>query len=368
MAVAQIMNNELLETSLTLGAKFLVTNQLEAGNFRYQYNFVTKQYDNDDNQVRQAGALWGLALIYRHRPSLQLQRAFLRGVDFFLKHAREKSGSAMYLTYPGERNGRSGAVALFSLALIEYLGARPAVNHRQELLEILVKTLAFLMSLRTEEGRFSASYSYEDGVGFGAPSPYFDGEILLALGKALLELKAPVPAKVLAESAEAMYRVYVVDALAKEPDSDLTKGFYQWGSMAYFQLINAGVLDSHTFGRRILDLACWMIDEHRTLSRRRNTGYAYEGLVTAYQTALRMKNEDLTNKIKRVIDEGLMKLTSWQVGSPVQNDYLRTHFDGDVLALGGVMNHRAEPDLRIDVCQHQMHAVILAQTYVYTDT
>jgi len=30
------------------------------------------------------------------------------------------------------------------------------------------------------------------------------------------------------------------------------------------------------------------------------------------------------------------------------------------------MNHKEEPPLRIDVTQHQMHAVILARRYVYT--
>jgi len=35
------------------------------------------------------------------------------------------------------------------------------------------------------------------------------------------------------------------------------------------------------------------------------------------------------------------------------------------LAIGGVQNHRRESPLRLDVTQHQMHAVILARRYVY---
>lgn len=37
----------------------------------------------------------------------------------------------------------------------------------------------------------------------------------------------------------------------------------------------------------------------------------------------------------------------------------------DKFASGGIMNHLREPGLRIDVAQHQMHAVVLAKKYIY---
>ena len=69
----------------------------------------------------------------------------------------------------------------------------------------------------------------------------------------------------------------------------------------------------------------------------------------------------------RAIDTGLYKLTSWQVGGPLQhrNKYLLAHRTRDPLAVGGIMNHCRQAPLRIDVTQHQMHAVILALKYVY---
>jgi hypothetical protein len=33
--------------------------------------------------------------------------------------------------------------------------------------------------------------------------------------------------------------------------------------------------------------------------------------------------------------------------------------------MGGIQNHRKEASLRIDVTQHQMHAVILARRYYW---
>lgn len=37
------------------------------------------------------------------------------------------------------------------------------------------------------------------------------------------------------------------------------------------------------------------------------------------------------------------------------------------MAIGGVQNHRSESALRIDVTQHQMHAVVLARRYYLTE-
>jgi hypothetical protein len=55
------------------------------------------------------------------------------------------------------------------------------------------------------------------------------------------------------------------------------------------------------------------------------------------------------------------------VGGPLaaENPYLAAHPTDDPLAVGGVMNAASEPPLRIDVAQHQMHAVILALQHVY---
>ncbi len=61
----------------------------------------------------------------------------------------------------------------------------------------------------------------------------------------------------------------------------------------------------------------------------------------------------------------MFKLTSWQVGSSVANKYIRSVKHEDLKAIGGVQNHKKESTLRIDVAQHQMHAVVLALKCVF---
>ena len=108
-----------------------------------------------------------------------------------------------------------------------------------------------------------------------------------------------------------------------------------------------------------------MIDVHRTLERTRNTAYAYEGIIHAYEIARRNNCSYHIEKYFSVIDEGLYKLTTWQVGGPIPNTFLKDNPTSNIFAIGGIMNHKEEAPLRIDVTQHQMHAVILAQKYVY---
>ena len=357
---------DLLARSLELGTSFLLHNQKESGNFQYEYNFVKRRYNPSDSQVRQTGALWELSLLHQNRLSEATSDALVKGFEFFIEHSKETSEGSLYIVYPRDRVGRTGTVALMALALIDFLRSEDSFEEYLEYEAALVKYLDFLMSLRLSNGQFYKSYEYESGTGGGNPSPYFDGEILLALVKARNHLDLRQWDGLLLESAEQMHRVHVDQARRQDPDSNATKGFYQWGSMAYFEIYQSDLpAKKEEYADWIIDLVYWMIDEHRTLTRRRNTAYAYEGLICAWELARLTGNAEALQKIGDVINDVLYKLTSWQVGSPNQNASLLGNCSNDPKAIGGVMNHRKEAPLRIDVCQHQMHAVILAMRNVY---
>ncbi len=167
------------------------------------------------------------------------------------------------------------------------------------------------------------------------------------------------------ESAEAMFRYWVEKPLTAGTEDDGLKGFYQWGSRAFMELAEHGGEGTDIFARRTIDMAHWMIDVHQTLRRTKNTAYAYEGIISAWVMAKRLGDDAARDKFARVIDEGLYKLTTWQVGGPVENAYLDKLKAREPMAIGGVLNDPEEPGLRIDVTQHQMHAVILARRYLY---
>jgi UDP-N-acetylmuramoyl-tripeptide--D-alanyl-D-alanine ligase len=137
--------------------------------------------------------------------------------------------------------------------------------------------------------------------------------------------------------------------------------------MAFWEYQDAGWKDSEFYRQYVLSLAWWMINIHKTLYRKANTAYVYEGIIPALLIARDMKRKDVVSDLEYTIDRALYKLTSWQVGGPLQaeNFFMLNTPIKNKNAIGGTMNYKNRPVLRIDVTQHQMHVVIWALRHVY---
>jgi UDP-N-acetylmuramoyl-tripeptide--D-alanyl-D-alanine ligase len=366
------LNRAILDRSLELGTQFLLNHQKPEGNFTYIYDWVKKTYDPGDSQVRQAGAMWGLATIYNDSPNPEVGAAIEKAMDFFAQNSKLTHDGRRYVTYPGAEVGSLGAVALCALAHIDYLRTAKSQiteekfqNYRQLLDEYLEFLIKARMQTEPTAGLWHRGYSVTSGHPHGKSSPYFDGESLLALIKAAKYMGREDLQSIIIPSADAGYHHNIQEALQEDPDSSITKGYYQWGSMSFFEIATSGWSNTEKYADYVIDLANWMIDVHKTLKRTRNTAYAYEGIIYAYQLAVQRNDTQHIKKFAHVIESGLTKLTSWQVGGPLMNEFIRSQPTDDPLAIGGIQNHRRESPLRIDVAQHQMHAVILARRYVY---
>lgn len=378
LAQENVLNPEILNKSLSLGSSFLVKNQKPAGNFNYEYDFETKTFASGDNQVRQAGALWGVALIFAYNQDPDLKKALDKSLEFFFKFTKEGNvPGSRAIFYKNEINSKTGTVALVSLGIIEYLYAEKAGllklkdSYRQTLEDNLRGYIQHLLSIQLENAHFADSYTSHEKTNYHSNkyNPYADGEVLLTLIKAVKYLGYEELKPVFEDSAFLIAKDYTMDQWPKDPDSNLTKGFYQWSSMAFWEYQDTGWKDSEYYGDYVENMAWWMIFTHRTLQRTRNTAYAYEGIIHAYEIAKSENNESAKSTLAFTIDRGLTKLTSWQVGGPLEsrNKFLSSFNEFPPVAIGGIMNHRKEPLLRIDVTQHQMHSVILALKYRYNN-
>ena len=368
------LDRHTLQESLGLGRQFLLNNQRPQGNFNYQYDFVRKWMDPSDNQVRQAGALWGIALTYQYEQDSATKSALEKGLEFFFLHTKPgPTEGTLFIRYPGDENCQTGCVVLVALSIIEYLRTEKAGKvklsdaYRKTLTGNLEGYLEFLKSMRLEDKHFSRTYTPQTEYKWRRWSPYFDGETMLCLIKAAKYLGYTDLVPLIEDSAMVLAKEYTLDQWRLDPDSDLTKGFFQWSCMAFWEYQDAGWKDADTLGDYVLTMAWWMVHTHETLGRNRNTAYAYEGIIHAYRLAQAREDDAALNELAHTIDEALFKLTSWQVGGPLQseNAFLTANPTNDPLAVGGIMNHRKEAPLRIDVTQHQMHAVILARRYIY---
>ena len=370
--------------SLDKGCSNLVHNLRDDGTglFNYQYDFITHEQDDDDRQVRQGGALWGLALCLQNNPTNVMYRQALdKAIQFVIDNTvKGPVDDSIVLKYPAEPDvSESGTNALIALGLIEYLRTIQAgdiADMDQEYVKVLKSTLRgfinFLLYMQHPNHHFSYKYIFEEEEKVDHTSPYYDGECMLCLVKAAKYVDGYehlVP--IIEESAFVIAKKYTVDAWrTDEHDSDDTKGFYQWSSMFMAEYFDAGWKDSNAAGDYVVALAHWILHVHNVLNRTRNTGYAFEGILSAYNVLqARSDNPKALEDITFAIDAGLYKLTTWQVGGPLahENAFLRKHPTDETIAIGGVMNHHKQAPLRIDTTQHQMHAVIMALDAVYKE-
>jgi len=138
--------------------------------------------------------------------------------------------------------------------------------------------------------------------------------------------------------------------------------------MLFTEYYEARWRDYEVFGDFVIVLGHWIIHTHDILNRSLNTGYAYEGIISAFTIAKARGHQTALNDFAYTIDQGLFRLTQWQVGGPIaqMNSFLVKNPTSDKIAIGGIMNSRNDPKLRIDTTQHQMHSLMMALSFVYT--
>ena len=376
------LTRDILLASVRLGCNNIAENQNIAGNFNYQYDFVEKTFDTADSDVRQAGALWGMSLCYRYDPSnAQYRAAVEKGIRFFINHSVTTANEERILVqYPNEhvKQSTTGTNALFGLAIIEYLRTVESTETSSHDLKfvsrvriVLRQLIAHLLHMQRPNKHFSAGFFIDTEAKTNSSSAYFDGETMLCLTKAARYIDGfQGLITVIDAAAFVLSKRYSIDAWVEDSDhdSDKTKGFYQWGSMFLTEYYHSQWEQFQVAGDFVVSLGHWILEVHQVLGRNRNTGYAFEGIVSAYQIARKRNLVEISRNFKCAIDKGLYKLTTWQVGSPLANvnPFLQRHPTDEAFAIGGVMNARNVPTLRIDTTQHQMHALIMALETVYT--
>lgn len=359
------LDRELIDHSLTVGKQFLLAQQRPEGNFNDNYDWLADSYDGDTNQVRQMISLWGLALLYQDAPGAELAAALERGITFLIRHSPRAENGARYVIYPEASFGYTGSVALAALTLIDTLRALdPAADgyaDNKQLLDSYIGALAELYRY----GVWFKGYHIKDHSPDGTDLAYHSGAALLALVKAAKYLGYRQLWPAVQEAADVGRRRYIDQALAADPRSQVSNHYFVWAMSAYFELAESGREDAGLWSQRALELADWMIDGYRVLEHGGNNAPSYQGIVYAYELARRAGDGARAEKYRRAALAGLQRLSRWQVGSRLQNHFIRSKAPHSPLALGGVQMAPRQPMLRVDVTQRQLHALLVARRYLF---
>jgi hypothetical protein len=366
------LTRKTLVESIEAARVYFINQQLPEGNFTYGLNVIDNVPIKDDNQVRQAGAVWGLSSLGRDRHTQTTRNAVVRSLDFFFRCSQPLKLGRIAPVYPGADEISTGTVALVSLAIVELCRGQEdyLTSTGRGLYETWLDTyLQYLQNLELDTGGWGQRYLVAENERDPDASPYFDGETLLLYCKAARYLGRKELIPKIERIAPLLAERYTTVAWRENPDSEDTKGFCQWGCMAFAEHVEAGWQNADLLGDATMALAWWLIQRHEVESRLGNTGYAVEGLLGAYRVARRRGDTASMQTLREVSERLLSRLISWQIGGPQQ---ARNHFLSsrqiDPRATGGILSNADSGFVRIDVVQHQVHAMLMALELLFPET
>lgn len=370
-----VLNEELVNRSLILCKDYIIKNQKYIGNFHYQYYLKSGKFSYKDRPVRQAGASWSLSLYFKETGDTLVENSLIKSLDFFISFSKVTHSNARFFSYPGKKTGEVGAVAILSLALIDYLSTPNHLNAEKKYayIKYLDEFINYLLLTRDSTHLWHTKYnnlngnSFYDTINFknkqyDVNSPYYDGECLLALVKAFKYFNHKDLIKSIQQSADACYKRYIKDEIKKDTSQKII-GFYSWGTMSYFELITAGLPNCEKYIKYINLMTDWMVDVHKIVNT--NGAALYEGILHAYELAKLKNDSHQLLKLKPIINSGIVKQIKLQVGGPILNDYVKIYNISDNRIIGGILRPGNIPYIRIDNVQHQLCALLYTKRYYF---
>ncbi len=348
-----------LRSIIENGVSWLENAQEPNGHFRYEYLPYENSYRDDDNIVRQAGALFQMGEIERMdtKNIYTLRVSMQKSIDYFA-----------LLSVPGEYNGKKfrcikekgypycklGTTALAAIGLSDFLKAYP--SYEKVYGPLLADYNAYILAMKKKDAGFHYYFKPEAKVQKDDESSFSNGEAFFALVRAY-ERKP---------SAEVRD---VIDDTFSYLDAEVPfdSALYLW-AMAGVRDLNLMTPDpvyvSYAHRYTLWRLA----DNARYVSSTKNRCPYIEGLASA-DTILEGKK--YIPGLRGTIDAMLTETASLQVRSVNMYRYIMDE-DGariakladEKRAIGGFLTGHASVDLsqRIDFTQHCLSAY--AQTLV----
>lgn len=355
-----------LVQAIEMGRSYFLNHIRPEGNFIYSLDLATGDINTKDNQVRQAGALWCLSSLNRDRFNEPTRRALVLGMDFYASNLQELPTPGLKCpVYPGFKSIATGAVALQALAVMEFLiGQERYLDDKvkSRYRTLLEHQLAFLHHMELPDGSWAREYDLNTGFRDDTTSPYYDGECLLAYCKAARFLGYSGLCARIDHALPNLFEKYTVQRWKNCTEDEQTKGFCQWGCLAAAEYLEAGWKPAVQIAKDgALALAWWLVYDNQIALRVSNSGYAVEGLLGAWRVAVVAGDKQSAARLRQVILEIMPRLMTYQYKGPFMacNPTLAALHKAPPGADGGIVNGKGDTVVRIDVHQHQMHAMLL---------
>ena len=338
------------DSSMEKMGDWFISVQKNRGDFRYELSIPKGKTKRGNNIVRQAGALYGLAQLYKYDKNPNIQQTLEKGLGYFNKFMIPQGKNAVAVVFHGKL--KSNASALLLLGLIEYLQAEPKAKAQYG--ERAEQLANYLVLSQTKEGGFINIWTP-----ISVESDYNNGETFYALVRAYQVFHHPAYLRAAKKAAAYFETLY--------GHQKFNSAFYSWGMAGFAHLYKVEPRDEYwKFLKESTD-KYWLargepmqryINEKQGYPPKPGLAVFLEGVAHTAWIA-RDKNPEYYAKLKSHIESSLLFLMGYQVGnlySPVQSKLARLQ--------GGVCMQETCKRLRIDFTQHNLSALYLYQVMV----
>jgi hypothetical protein len=358
------LSHERTEEIIKNGTGWLVASQEESGHFAYEYIPYEDQYREDDNIVRQAGALYALGEVVRRSQTQnkETNQAIENAVSYFesLSPEHEYDGKTLRCITKNKNSKlcKLGATSLALIGILSYVEENPKKAAEYE--ELIEGYKTFILQAKKEGTGFRDQYTVGSGFRGDTESPFSNGEALLALVRYYQYNDDAEVKKVIDDSF-----VY----LHKQPfDSSL----YLW-MMAALKDMNV-LWPNATYTTYGKNFTFWRLSSIQAFhNSSHNYCPANEGFASAYSLLENTLAQSEANKLRTEIDFWNTKNSGLQIGaseelrfSVVDGKQQFNAIQNLTQSAGGFLTSDAVPTQRIDFTQHCVTAYV--QTLVDIDT
>ena len=351
----EILSSKELSEIIGDAVNWLKQAQEENGHFRYEYSVLSDTYSEDDNMVRQTGALYilGEVLIRDKGENYALKENIEKAISFFEENSEfgEMNEYKFRCVLRSSKICSLGGTGLALVGILDLVNVYPELGVKCD--KLAADYLNFILAMKKPSEGFRDRYYLEDEQS-EEESDFSNGEALLALARYYEYRPAEEVKRVIDESFD-----YFSEKYGQNPDFN----FYLWG-MAAVKKMNeieprSGYVD---FVKNYTD---WRIDGYKN---RRDSILNYcayfEGVVSAYSVL----EPNIGNREKEYYLEEINYWLSRSCALQVDGSgFVDLVFGGNearmkVLdtekARGGFLTALNNPLQRIDYTQHCLSAYL----------
>lgn len=349
-----------LDATIERIAEYMIYRQQPSGLFSYQYEPALNRYSDEDNLVRQVGAVAAMATHARYSGRAGSRVAADLGIRYHLQGLTDLPGDGYgsFIATADEKN-KLGVTALLALAMSEH-------PHPQRYSESRNRLINGMLRLQRPSGMFVTAFPPAIEI---AAQEYFPGEALLAMAGAYRHRRDARIVDAFDRALE-FYRGYFRD----QP----SPAFVPWQVQAYAGI--AKYAKRRDYIDYVFELTDWLADKQLTRSNCEwpelrggiaayepnrvgvSTASYLEGFAEALAIARSVGDSSRANKYERVVRQATRFVMQLQVRRD-EAYFVRSPRD----AIGGIRSTPTLNLLRIDHCQHALVALIKSRQVLYPD-